>query len=60
MTLEGIMILVKIWGYISSKEHKTKRALGSTGWRNFSVQNPKWREGLGMGDREDGRQIPQT
>jgi len=54
------MILVKIWGYVLSKEHKTKRALGSTGWRNFSVQNPKWRDGLGMGDREDGRQTPQT
>ena len=54
------MILVKIWGYILSKEDKTKRALGSPGWRNFSVQNLKWREGLGMGDREDRRQTPQT
>lgn len=58
MSLEGLTILTEIWGYILSKEDKTKRALGSPGRRNLSVQNPKWREGLGMGGREDGRQTP--
>lgn len=56
--MEGLTILTEIWGYILSKEDKTKRALGSPGRRNLSVQNPKWREGLGMGGREDGRQTP--
>lgn len=60
MSLVGIMILVEIWGYILSKEDKSKKALGSPGWRNFSVQNPKCREGLGIGGREDRRQTSQT
>ena len=35
------MILVKIWGYILSKEDKTKKALGSPGWRNFILSGGK-------------------